>query len=158
MLKAVPNKNAGFIILCTSIFILFYFMRSLSLSFYFILFTSSRFNGFYLCFWFLNLFSFIWIGGQFPVDNFLSYGRILTCNYYYLIICILLSFYLVLFAFLELLVKILELWQLQNEDNERLIKDRSRGLPKVDEKLIIYPHLGIMLGLNWNYSLGIGNC
>ena len=53
MLNAVPNKNAGFIILFTSIFILFYFMRSLSFSFYFITFTSSRF---YPCFWFLNLF------------------------------------------------------------------------------------------------------
>ena len=47
MLKAVPNENAGFIILFTSFFILFYFMRSLSMSFYFILKTSSRFNGFY---------------------------------------------------------------------------------------------------------------
>ena len=84
MLKAVPNKNAGFIILFTSIFILFYFMRSLSMSFYFIIKTS-RLNGFYLCFWFLSLFSFIWIGGQFPVDNFLSYGRILTLHYYLLI-------------------------------------------------------------------------
>lgn len=89
MLKAVPNKNAGFIILFTSIFILFYFMRSLSISFYFIIFFTNRFNGFYLCFWFLLLFSFIWIGGQFPVDNFLSYGRILTLHYYYLLICIL---------------------------------------------------------------------
>ena len=87
MLKAVPNKNAGFIILFTSIFILFYFMRSLS--FYFIIFFTNRFNGFYLCFWFLLHFSFIWIGGQFPVDNFLSYGRILTLHYYYLLICIL---------------------------------------------------------------------
>lgn len=92
MLKAVPNKNAGFIILFTSIFILFYFMRSLSISFYFIIFFTNRFNGFYLCFWFLLLFSFIWIGGQFPVDNFLSYGRILTLHYYYLLICILFLF------------------------------------------------------------------
>ena len=37
MLKAVPNKNAGFIILFISIFILFYFMRSLS--FYFKIFS-----------------------------------------------------------------------------------------------------------------------
>mmetsp|Transcript_22831 Transcript_22831/g.46956 ORF Transcript_22831/g.46956 Transcript_22831/m.46956 type:complete len:220 (-) Transcript_22831:498-1157(-) len=85
MLKAVPNKNAGFIILFTSIFILFYFMRSLSMSFYFVVKTSNRFNGFYLCFWFLSFFSFIWIGGQFPVDNFLSYARILTLYYYLLI-------------------------------------------------------------------------
>lgn len=92
MLKAVPNKNAGFIILFTSIFILFYFMRSLSMSFYFIIKTSNRFNGFYLCFWFLSLFSFIWIGGQFPVDNFLSYGRILTLHYYLLIFWFVRSF------------------------------------------------------------------
>ena len=70
-------RHAG---IFTSIFILFYFMRSLSMSFYFIIKTSSRFNGCYLCFWLLSLFSFIWIGGQFPVDNFLSYGRILTLH------------------------------------------------------------------------------
>merc|ERR1712054_347212 len=46
MLKAVPNKNAGFIILLTSILILFYFMRSVSVSFYFVIFTSSGFNSF----------------------------------------------------------------------------------------------------------------
>ena len=46
MLKAVPFKNAGFIFLFTSFFIL-YFMRSLSMSFYFIIKTSSRFNGIY---------------------------------------------------------------------------------------------------------------
>merc|ERR1712224_1102015 len=55
-LKAVPNKNSGFIILFTSILVLLYFMRSVSLSYYFIVFTSSRFNGLYLWFW--SLFSF----------------------------------------------------------------------------------------------------
>merc|ERR1711976_1157525 len=44
MLKAVPNKNSGFIILFTSILVLFYFMRSVSMSFYFVIFTSSGFN------------------------------------------------------------------------------------------------------------------
>jgi quinol-cytochrome oxidoreductase complex cytochrome b subunit len=91
MLKAVPNKNAGFIILFTSIFTFFYFMRSVSMSYYFIVFTCSRFNGIYLSFWFLSLLSFVWIGGQFPQDNFLSYGRILTLHYYFLLICILFS-------------------------------------------------------------------
>ncbi|CAE8646798.1 unnamed protein product [Polarella glacialis] len=91
MLKAVPNKNAGFIILFTSIFTFFYFMRSVSMSYYFIVFTCSRFNGIYLSFWFLALLSFVWIGGQFPQDNFLSYGRILTLHYYFLLICILFS-------------------------------------------------------------------
>merc|ERR1711911_154541 len=76
MLKAVPNKNSGFIILFTSILVLLYFMRSVSLSYYFIVFTSSRFNGLYLWFWFLSFLSFVWIGGQFPEDNFLSYARI----------------------------------------------------------------------------------
>ena len=43
----------------------------------------------FICaFGFFFFFSFIWIGGQFPVDNFLSYGRILTLHYYYLLICI----------------------------------------------------------------------
>jgi len=89
MLKAVPNKNAGFIILFTSIFTYFYFMRSVSMSFFLIVFTCSRFNGILLSFWFLSLLSFVWIGGQFPQDNFLSYGRILTLHYYFLLICIL---------------------------------------------------------------------
>merc|ERR1712137_1362599 len=91
MLKAVPNKNSGFIILFTSILVLLYFMRSVSLSYYFIVFTSSRFNGLYLWFWFLCFLSFVWIGGQFPEDNFLSYARILTLDYYFLLICILFS-------------------------------------------------------------------
>merc|ERR1712170_338371 len=71
ILKAVPNKNAGFIILLTSILALFFFMRSVSVSYYFIVFTCSRFNGFYLSFWFLTVISFVWIGGQFPQDNFI---------------------------------------------------------------------------------------
>merc|ERR1711953_1050486 len=53
MLKAVPNKNAGFIILLTSIVILF-----------------------------LGFLSFLWIGAQFPQEKFLSYARILTLYYY----------------------------------------------------------------------------
>jgi quinol-cytochrome oxidoreductase complex cytochrome b subunit len=92
MLKAVPNKNAGFIILFTSILIFYYFMRSVSMSFYYLVFTCSRFSGFYyLSFWLLSFISSVWIGGQFPQDNFLSYGRILTLHYYFLVICILFS-------------------------------------------------------------------
>ena len=41
-----------------------------------------------LCVFGVYVFSFIWIGGKFPVDNFRSDGRILTCNYDCLI-CIL---------------------------------------------------------------------
>jgi hypothetical protein len=84
MLKAVPNKNSGFIILFTSILLLFYFMRSVSMSYYFVVFTSCRFNSFYLWFWFFSFLSLVWIGGQFPQDNFLSYARILTLYYYFL--------------------------------------------------------------------------
>merc|ERR1711976_929577 len=91
MLKAVPNKNAGFIILFTSILVFFYFMRIVSVSFYYLLFTSSNLYSFNLWFWFLTFLSFVWIGGQFPQDNFLSYARILTLYYYILLICILFS-------------------------------------------------------------------
>merc|ERR1712010_388188 len=53
MLKAVPNKNAGFIILLTSILI----------------FISS---------FFFSVICFLWIGAQLPQEKFISYGRILT--------------------------------------------------------------------------------
>ena len=36
-------------------------------------------------------FSFLWIGAQFPQEKFLSYGRILTIDYYFLLFCILFS-------------------------------------------------------------------
>ena len=35
--------------------------------------------------------SFLWIGAQFPQEKFLSYGRILTLDYYFLLMCILFS-------------------------------------------------------------------
>jgi ubiquinol-cytochrome c reductase cytochrome b subunit len=86
MLKAVPNKNAGFIILFTSIMIYFY-LYFLSI---FIVFSFSFPGSYvsYVSYWFSSLLSFVWIGGQFPQDNFLSYGRILTLYYYFLLICI----------------------------------------------------------------------
>merc|ERR1712073_235047 len=68
MLKAVPNKNAGFIILFS--------------------------KGFSLSSFFLSLLSFLWIGAQFPQEKFLSYGRILTLHYYFLLMCILFSFFI----------------------------------------------------------------
>merc|ERR1712178_406278 len=91
ILKAVPNKNSGFIILFTSILILLYFMRTVSLTYYFTIFSSQfcRFNGLYLWFWFLSFLLFVWIGGQLREDNFLSYDRILKLYYYFLLICIL---------------------------------------------------------------------
>merc|ERR1712188_151145 len=80
MLKAVPNKNAGFIILLTSVLILFLFGEIRNLTTFTRLMDS---NGFSL--------SFLWIGAQFPQEKFLSYGRILTLHYYFLLMCILLS-------------------------------------------------------------------
>jgi ubiquinol-cytochrome c reductase cytochrome b subunit len=89
MLKAVPNKNAGFIILLTSIFVLFLFGEVRNLT------TFSRLvqfnNGFLISFFFGLFLSLIWIGAQFPQEKFLSYARILTVEYYILVSCIIFS-------------------------------------------------------------------
>merc|ERR1711948_14706 len=85
-LKALPNKNAGFIILLTSVLTLFFFGEIVNLT----TFHRLNSNGFSLSFFFLSFLSFLWIGAQFPQDNFLSYARILTFDYYFLLICILL--------------------------------------------------------------------
>merc|ERR1711985_87109 len=90
ILKAVPNKNAGFIVLLTSIFILFLFGEiSGGLT------TLTRLmecnNGFSISFFFLSFLSFVCIGAQFPQEKFLSYGRILTLDYYFLLMFIVLS-------------------------------------------------------------------
>merc|ERR1712227_1083566 len=89
MLKAVPNKNAGFIVLCTSICIFFLFgevrnLTSLTRSVH-------NNNGFSISFFYLSVLCILWIGAQFPQEKFLSYGRILTCYYYFILMCILVS-------------------------------------------------------------------
>ena len=89
MLKAVPNKNAGFIILFTSIFSFFFFGEIRNLTTLCVLPLVN--NGFSLSSFFLSLLSFLWIGAQFPQEKFLSYGRILTLHYYFLLMCILFS-------------------------------------------------------------------
>merc|ERR1712039_126498 len=88
MLKAVPNKNAGFIILLTSLLCLFFFGEIRNLTTFTRLVDSN--NGFSLSFFFLSFLSFLWIGAQFPQEKFQSYARILTLYYYFLLICILL--------------------------------------------------------------------
>merc|ERR1739840_20014 len=102
MLKAVPNKNAVFIILLTSIFTFFFFGEIRNLTTLCIL----NNNGFSLSSFFLSLISFLWIGAQFPQEKFLSYGRILTLHYYFLLMCILFSNFFLLssssFPFLNL--------------------------------------------------------
>merc|ERR1712048_1154610 len=85
ILKAVPNKNAGFIVLLTSILTLFFFGEIRNLT----TFTRLNNNGFSLSFFFLSFLSFLWIGAQFPQEKFLSYARILTLDYYFLLMCIL---------------------------------------------------------------------
>merc|ERR1712129_671545 len=87
MLKAVPNKNAGFIILLTSILALFFFGEIRNLTTFTRLMDYN--NGFSLSPFFLSFHSFLWIGSQFPQEKFLSYGRILTLYYYFLLMCIL---------------------------------------------------------------------
>jgi ubiquinol-cytochrome c reductase cytochrome b subunit len=87
MLKAVPNKNAGFIVLLSSIFA-FYLFGEIRIVTTFCLLNN---NSFYLSFFFLTSLSFLWIGAQFPQEKFLSYGRILTFHYYFLLLCILFS-------------------------------------------------------------------
>merc|ERR1712216_1118449 len=87
MLKAVPNKNTGFIVLCTSICIFFLFgevrnLTSLTRSVH-------NNNGFSISFFCLSVLCILWIGAQLPLEKFLSYGRILTFYYYFILMCIL---------------------------------------------------------------------
>merc|ERR1711976_894357 len=89
MLKAVPNKNAGFIILLTSIFTFFLFPEIRNLTTFTRLMDYN--NGFSISSFFLSSLSFLWIGAQFPQEKFLSYARILTLDFYFLIMCILFS-------------------------------------------------------------------
>ena len=49
-------------------------------------------NGFSLSSFTLGAINFLWIGAQFPLEKFLSYARVLTLHYYFLLMCILLSF------------------------------------------------------------------
>ena len=67
MLKAVPNKNAGFIILLTSIFTFFFFGEIRNLTTFCLLPLVN--NGFSLSSFFLSLLSFLWIGAQFLFDE-----------------------------------------------------------------------------------------
>merc|ERR1712186_3692 len=80
---------AGFIILLTSILALFFFGEIRNLTTLCLL----NNNGFSLSCFFLSFLSFLWIGAQFPQEKFLSYGRILTLHYYFLLMCILFSYH-----------------------------------------------------------------
>merc|ERR1712212_1201178 len=121
MLKAVPNKNAGFIILFTSILTFFFFGEIRNLTTLCVLPLVN--NGFSLSFFFLSLLSYLWIGAQFPQEKFLSYGRILTLHYYFLLMCILFSinllvfciiFYFYLYLFYLFLISFYISWELRS--------------------------------------------
>jgi len=86
-LEEIGLQNAGFIILLTSIFTFFFFGEIRNLTTLCLL----NNNGFSLSSFFLSSLSFLWIGAQFPQEKFLSYGRILTLHYYFLLMCILFS-------------------------------------------------------------------
>ena len=66
MLKAVPNKNAGFIILLTSIFTFFLLGEIRNLTTLSLLPLVN--NCFSLSSFFQSLLSFLWIGAQFPFE------------------------------------------------------------------------------------------
>ena len=74
MLKAVPNKNAGFIILLTSIFTLFFCGEIRNLTTFTRLMDYN--NGFSLSPFFLSLHSFLWIGSQFLNFQMISFGAV----------------------------------------------------------------------------------
>ena len=96
MLKAVPNKNAGFIILLTSILIFFLFGEIRNLTTFTRLIHNNNGSSFSISSFFSSIICFLWIGAQLPQEKFISYGRILTLDYYYFIImCILVSLFIV---------------------------------------------------------------
>merc|ERR1712226_786746 len=72
----------------SSFFTFFFFGEIINLTAFHRL-NNNGFSNFSLSFFFLSFLSFLWIGAQFPQDNFLSYARILTLDYYFLLICIL---------------------------------------------------------------------
>ncbi len=79
MLKAVPNKNAGFIVLLSSISIMFCFGEIRNLTTFIRIqdgpsALSSGLSNTNLCVYFLTFILLCWIGAQFPDSNFISYG------------------------------------------------------------------------------------
>merc|ERR1712025_913478 len=81
MLKAVPNKNAGFIILLTPIFIFFLFGEIRNLTTFTRLVHCNSGSSFFISSFFSSVICFLWIGAQLPQEKFISYGRILTLDY-----------------------------------------------------------------------------
>merc|ERR1712106_978011 len=113
--KSCAQQNAGFIILLTSIFTFFFFGEIRNLTTFTRLMDYN--NGFSISSFFLSLLSFLWIGAQFPQEKFLSYGRILTLDFHFLIMCILMV--LELFGiWLSIVVSLLLSTAIQNTTKE----------------------------------------
>jgi len=81
MLKVIPNKNGGFVMLLASVFCLFFLGETKKLCPLKKMMTStsenkniSVFFGVFVC--------FVVIGAQFPQEQFLSYGRVLISWYF----------------------------------------------------------------------------
>ena len=55
------------------------------MSFCFIIKAPSRCSGFLSVILVSSFYCLLWIGGQFPVDNFLSYGHILTLHFWFIL-------------------------------------------------------------------------
>ena len=90
MVKSLASENLSFIILLTSIFIFFIFGEIRNLTSLCLL----NNNGFSLSYFFSLSLTILWIGVQFPQEKFLSFGRILTLHYYFVLMCILLKSFL----------------------------------------------------------------
>ena len=117
----------GFIILLTSIFSFFFFGEIRNLTTLCVLPLVN--NGFSLSSFFLSLLSFLWIGAQFPQEKFLSYGRILTLHYYFLLMCILFSLVKFHFLFTSSSLIAARLWIRFISLIDVLTVSRGRSLP-----------------------------
>jgi ubiquinol-cytochrome c reductase cytochrome b subunit len=89
LLKAVPNKNGGFLMLLASVFVLFFLGESKNYTTFKRMMTVN--NGFLNSLFFCFFVSFVWIGAQFPQEKFLSYARVLTLDYFLVLLLIILS-------------------------------------------------------------------
>nr|YP_010213998.1 cytochrome b [Klossia helicina]UBN07448.1 cytochrome b [Klossia helicina] len=84
MLKAIPNKNAGFIILIASIQCLFLFgeVRAFTTLILMKLTFGSREFSTWNSWFKYSFYSLLWIGAQLPQETFICYGRIFIINYF----------------------------------------------------------------------------
>merc|ERR1712224_431144 len=90
--KSCAQQIAGFIILLTSILIFFLFGEIRNLTTFTRLVHCNSGSSFFISSFFSSVICFLWIGAQLPQEKFISYGRILTLDYYYFIImCVLVS-------------------------------------------------------------------